>query len=189
MRLGDTTSLGVLLHSRQIPRKNLAAHGSVVLEGKSEKCRLGKITGMGEDRVVHQMRSPVADRASTPVERVRADHRIANGKETQGERLTIDDVLAEAIEQARHHVHASGDGLGAAVHPRSRCHEVAGRFIEDHGVGESLAQFVIIGRCRERDRERVVVADEDAVLHVSEIAADRSGARRIRLTGLESIEA
>ena len=72
--------------------------------------------------------------------------------------------------------------LGPAVEEWLGDDELAGGVVEVDRVGERLAEFLVGGRCGEREREGSVVADEHPVLHVAEVAADQTAAGRVVLT-------
>ena len=56
-------------------------------------------------------------------------------------------------------------------------------------VGETPAQLLVVALDRVRDRERVVVAEEDRVLQVAEVGRDRADVRRRLGAGAQPVEA
>ena len=143
---------------------------------------------MCRHRVGEQVRAP--ERGATPaaVERVGAQHGVANGGNARRYRHAVDDVLAPAIDQPGHQVHLVADRRGAAIKPRLRRDQLLRARVERRRRHHQLAQFFIsCWRC-ERDAERAVIASEDAVLHVPKVATDWA-ARRARLPLAQAIEA
>ena len=84
---------------------------------------------------------------------------------------------AAAVEEAGHHEHV-GDRCGAAVDIGRGGRDLGGDLDEALRVEDDLPHLVVAGPDREGDRERAVVALEDAVLEVAEVATDRAGLRR-----------
>ena len=144
---------------------------------------------MALDGVGDQLGPPVAGAATTPIERVRAQRGVADRDHAERNGLAVDDEVAPAVEESGHHVDVVIEWLGAPVEERFRNDEFAGRVVELDRVGESLAQLLVGGRRRKREREGPVVADEDPVLDVAEVAADQAAAGRIVLALAEAEEA
>ncbi len=111
------------------------------------------------------------------------------GDHSEGDRLAVDDEVAPAVEEPGHHVDVVVERLGPAVEERFGDDELAGGVVELDGVGEGLAQLLVGGRRGEREREGPVVADEHPVLHVAEVAADQTAARRVVLAVTQAEEA
>ncbi len=151
--------------------------------------RSSDVVGMVGDRGRKEMCAPVGRAAATPVERVRAQHGVADRNEPDGSRFAVDDEVAPLVQETRHHVDVGGDRLGPPVEPRGRGRQRASCRIERRRIRQAATEFVVVGRDGECDAEGPVVADERAVLDVAEVAPDRPGARRDVGVGQEPVEA
>ena len=143
---------------------------------------------MGSHCFGHQVRAPERHAAPTAVERVGAQHRVAHRDDPRRDGLAARHILSETVEQPRHHVHLLGDRLGPPVEPGRGGHQLPGARVEHDGIGQAATKLIVVGGRGDRDAEGAIVAHEHAVLHIAEITADGTTARRIVGIGQQAVE-
>ena len=131
---------------------------------------LGRVGGLVE-RLAQLLRADGGEGTAPAIKRIGADQCVAEREIAARGGFAVDDEIAPAADEVAHAEHLAGRLGPGAVRPRMKPGQVQGDLVEDLRIEDRLAQFEFDFRQGDGDGEVAIVAREDAVLEVAEVAA------------------